>query len=295
MIDLIVAFLPGITAPVDSLDDIRPTSNGYSGRLRNMTVSDSTGGVLVKGSLAKFYGGENVTPLCRSQVGDALFDLEKVSGCSLREASLWVLEIGTTLSVDEEPCSYLSAWGHIPRYKRIVYGLHETVVYSQRAKSFMACDKTKEMAPTQLPPTFEGKPALRLEMKIKKDLRRFFGRPLSPWELLEKDNYRFAVRKWKELYQAIPKEKIASLDHSITTPKLWKETLASIGLQNLGYDKAEQIVHELLQKGIIDRSSASRMRKLNRDLSSDLVFTNSTSLVQELDEKVHDSYLKALM
>jgi hypothetical protein len=70
------------------------------------------------------------------------------------------------------------------------------------------------------------------------------------------------------------------------TPRRFKATLAALGLQSLGLDRAQEIIRDGLASGGLDRMTASRIREDLRELSRDEWITNTEPLTEEVDTKV---------
>ena len=293
MIDAVSISIPSITAPVDDLENIRPTVSGYAGTIRNLRFNCSDNGAFVRGSLAKFAHGENATPLTQDSICSALAELEQILQAPLRNAPLRSLEVGYTFPVSRLPSDYILPWGELPRFKKHIYGKHETVTFAQKEKSFTAYDKGREMAPEALPERFGGRAALRMELEVKKGVKRFCGREVAVWDLADKEFYKFLVNCWSETYFRIPKAGIPDVIIPGMTPKEWRDALAAIALKSLGSNLTEGLIQSAYLRGDISRSTASRMRGINRDLLGQKEYITTDPLTEELDEMVREVTLAA--
>jgi hypothetical protein len=204
----------------------------------------------------------------------------------IQEVTSYCLETAYTFPVKEAPRDYLAAWGPLPRFKKSTYSNGGTVTLANGGRSFSGYDKRMEMAPDALPCPLEGLYALRLELRWKRGLKRLYGRFLSPWEASEPEPYGQAVKAWAGLYFKIPKRREVCLDMNGMTPKSFERTLAALGLQALGLDRAQEIIRDGLASGALDRVKASRMRALFQELGQDERITNTEPLAAEIDEKV---------
>ncbi|MGA2547529.1 MAG: hypothetical protein ABSF43_13325 [Rectinemataceae bacterium] len=288
MMDSISVFLPDALAPLDRLAGLRPLSREgcYLGTLGGVRIIQGAQGVFVKGSLPKYLNGENALPLTRQAVREALGKLEAESGLDLKAGMVYQLETAYTLPVKEPPREYMAAWGPVPRFKKSTYGNGETVSLANGGRSFSGYDKGEEMAPDALPCPLEGLYALRLELRWKRGLKRLYGRFLNPWESAEPEPYRLTVKAVADFYFKIPKTREVCLAMDGMTPKGFERTLAALGLQALGLDRAQEIIRDGLASGALDRVKASRMRALFRELARDERITSTAPLTAEIDEKV---------
>ena len=70
------------------------------------------------------------------------------------------------------------------------------------------------------------------------------------------------------------------------TPKLFEKALAELGLKTLGLDRAHLLIDSAKEAGDIDRVTACRMKRNLRELEADKAVTDSSLLIEELDDKV---------
>lgn len=286
--DSLSIFLAGALAPLDRLAGLRPLRREgcYLGTLGGLRIIQGAQGVFVRGSLPKYLQGENALPLTRQSLRAAFGKLEEESGLDLNAGKVYQLETAYTFPVKQAPRDYLATWGPLSRFKKNTYGNGVTVTLANGGQSFSGYDKGAEMAPDALPCPLEGLSALRLELRWKRGLKRLYGRFLSPWEVSEPEAYRQAVKAWAGLYFRIPKSREVCLAMDGITPKGFERTLAALGLQAIGLDRAQEIIRDGLASGALDRVKASRMRALFRELAKDERITNTEPLTAEIDEKV---------
>ena len=215
MVDSIGMLLPDGKIPIDKLHDIKPCYNGYSGKLRNMMFKDTNTGLYISGSLPKFFNGNNTIPLNFQLLEDALGTLETVSGLSLKKAYLYQLEIGFTFNTISTPNNYLSLWEMPTRYQMLIYSHFESVTYINKTNSFIGYDKGKEQSDAPLPELFKRPYALRLELRRKKSMKRFFKREIRPWDLINPELFLQAVKSWEKFYFKIPKRRLVPFSASL--------------------------------------------------------------------------------
>lgn len=285
MIDRISFTVPETKAP--QLEDLTPRwGGGIKGKYKNFNVIQTTEGIFCSGSIATYLQGENVTPLNRKTIKEAIQQLESETGWNLQNAELKQLEIGATLPVSRQPSDYLNSWGIVPRFTKRTYQKQylETIIYTTWNRSFSGYDKRQESK--TIPPLFGDSELIRLELKYKKSLNKHLKRALSPWDITEKEIYMELVKRWKAFYFSIPKgrEPVIDITDRIT-PKDIDNILKLFGYQALG-DKYFSLINTLENKGIFGRVQAGRARKAIRDLSSNTRLSEPDILTQELDSKV---------
>jgi hypothetical protein len=124
--------------------------NTYSGHIQNMGVYKNLDGIIIHGSLAKYLNGENLVPLTRGQIKEAIRKLEAETGLDLSMAIVRSLEIGISVFTREKPSEYLKLFGNPAIFTRREFsklkGL-ETITYATKtgAFQFTGYDKIQEM------------------------------------------------------------------------------------------------------------------------------------------------------
>jgi len=218
-------------------DSYRKDINTYSGYVRNLRVFRNLGGVHIYGSLAKYYSGENITPLTLRKVEKAIAILEIETGIELEKAIVKGVELGISVITKEKPSEYLKLFGNRARFTRHEYSSLkgvETITYSKGKGSFQfsGYDKINEMVQKhkEIPVMFEGTNVLRLEYKIvrRRGIKAKFHRDLTAYDLFNPAVYQKLQSLFLEAYQTIPKfGRQFYLDTSVNiTPKKWDEILA---------------------------------------------------------------------
>lgn len=293
MIDSISLWVPGGNAP--DLKNIQAYREDYfRGKLGNMRVIQNPDGVYCTGSLAVYLQGNNVLPLTRQSVGEACSKLERETGWDLKRAELKQVEIGTTLPVKKAPACYLASWGPLPRFLMQTYQRQalETVTYTTGARSFTGYDKRKqaESKGQEIPAIVSGAELIRLELKYKRNLKKYLNRPLSPWDLADREVYEKLVQQWQAFYFRIPKGRTPVLDATGgIKPKDLDNALKAYGLQQLGMDAYSGFIHRLERQGILGRVQADRARKAAREAACNERVSMADDLTAELDARVRET------
>lgn len=289
MIDSISFKIPGVKAP--KLEKIKMYGESYfRGYLDNLRVIQFSDGVYCIGSIAKYLQGNNVTPLTRRAVSDALGKLENQTGWDLKKAELYQVEIGATLQVQNPPCMYLASWGNIPGFVKQTYQRKEleTVSYTQTERSFTGYDKRKETK-GEIPAIYSGAELLRIELRYKKALKKRIGRSLNPWDIADRELYMELVQRWQDFYFNIPKGRIPVLDVTGgVSPKDVDNILKAYGLQALGYDTVNGFIGTLERRKALGGVQASRTRKAIRETAGDNKISCADNLTAELDARVRE-------
>lgn len=293
MIDSVSFWVPDGNAP--DLKNVQAyREDYYRGTLGNMRVIQNPDGVYCTGSLATYLQGGNVLPLTRRTVEEALGKLERETGWDLKQASLKQVEIGATLPVQKSPACYLASWGPVPRFVKHTYQRQtlETITYATGGRSFTGYDKRKEAESKgqDIPALLSGAELIRLELKYKRNLKQRMGRPLTPWDLADRETYSELVRHWQAFYFRIPKGRIPVIDTTGgISPKDLDSALKGYGLQSLGMDSYTGFIAMLERQKILGRVQADRARKAARDTAGNERISMADELTAELDARVRET------
>lgn len=292
MIDSIKAFFPEGAVDPEILAEVRPNGKeGFHGRLGNLYVIQMPDGVLISGSLQKYFRGENVSIMTREQYQEAIRRIETATGLDADGSIVRTVEIGATIPVDHPPRDYMAGWGTISRFPKSTYGDGTTVLYSVRRRSFQGYDKAKEMKQKEhkaLPPGFPGPHAIRLEFKIKRGIKAELGRTLSLREVTEKDTFTLLRNRWVGWYRRIPKAKVFAFVSHPTTGREFTRFLAVAGTLLIGQEELDRMIKGIRADGGCSSSNASNMSKIVRELHATPGICRTDSLARELDAKVEE-------
>jgi hypothetical protein len=91
----------------------RTDVNTFKGNIGNMGIYKNLNCLIIYGSLAKYLKGENITPLGRNEVKQAIKKLEQDIGLDLKGAIVSSVEFGTSIPIKKEPSQYLNIFGYI--------------------------------------------------------------------------------------------------------------------------------------------------------------------------------------
>jgi hypothetical protein len=282
---------------LERLEDLyRRDINTYSGHIQNMGVYRNLDGLHIHGSLAKYYSGENITPLTMLQVNEAISMLEVQIGIELETAIVKGVELGISVKTKETPSEYLRLFGDRARFTRHEYSSLkgvETITYSNGKGSFQfSCyDKIKEVVQKhkQIPIQFEDSNVLRLEYKIvrRRGIKAKFNRDLTAYDLFNPAVYQKLQSLFLEAYQAIPKfGRQFYIDTSGNiTPKKWDEILAE-QYRHLFPTEYRYLLQSLRESGAISDKSFERIRAMQRRREREYRLIDRSPLIEELDEYV---------
>lgn len=273
--------------------------NTYKGKLKNMVIWHNLNCLTVFGSLAKYLNDENMTPLNRKEVKQAIKRLEKNIGLSLKSAIVSSVEFGTSIITNEKPFEYLDLFWYTKRLARVKttkWTGVETVLYTTPTGSFEFCgyDKVKEMLDNnkEIPLLFNGANVLRLEYKIRKRKgiqAKFNDNDLTAYSLFDENVY----KKFQELFLDAYKD-IDKMGRLVYGDK--SENITPLKVLNLQAEQYRQSfpkdyrynIQQLIEAGKLFPKSLERIRAKNHKLGNDFSISDQSILIEELDALVYD-------
>jgi hypothetical protein len=273
--------------------DYRKDRNLFESHIKNMRISQTLDGVILWGSLAKYLNGENVTPLTRQGVREALDLLSTETGIDFSNGVLLRIDCGFSFITKAKPCEYLRTFDTMPIFKRTLTettkGL-ETVLYKTKsgAYSFQGYDKGIETK-GEVPPLYQGQNILRLEYGIvnRRGIKAKFGRDLKPYDLTDYDTYRKIQNLFLSFYESIPKtdrQVFVVGGKSLSPAKL-------VALQAEKYRQScpaayKAFLQTLKENGCLTEKSLERIKAKDRNRGKDYSMSDKGELITELDALV---------
>jgi hypothetical protein len=268
----------------------------FNAKIGTMHISGNLGGYKIQGSIAKYLHGENMTPLVRSQVREAIEKLEADTEIDLHGAIVQSVECGATVITREAAAGYLRLFGNPagllfkPIYKA---GLLQTVSYGTDTGSYQFCayDKTAEMQKHKMPipDVYSGAHALRLEYRIikRRGIQAEFGRDLTAHDLYEHDIYRKLQSLFYDFYTSIPKAgRTVYVDTGKPlTPRTWQVLCAEQYRQSCPKEY-NAYLQSMKADGAVTDKELERIRAQDRKSGNDCRISDKSPLIVELDEKV---------
>jgi hypothetical protein len=269
------------------------------GYLDSLKVVVGGGGVLVMGSLNKFYyEGSNIYPLNLSSTAQAIEKVEDCLHLSIDDAKVSSIEFGTNFLLKNLVCEYLKRLGGIQKMDRLempnsVYYKHQSK--SQRkVKTFAFYDKIQQAKKEKMdfPTNLTDANFLRYEMRFKHRLASLFKVPEVNISILTNPEfYRMLIRLYQDFYFSINKHKQLKTNH-MEEIKNAKDGFSVFVARLLTYappQEAEMFIEELKRNKVYsDAKYYTRLKQMIADVSSKNNFTMSDELIKELDDNVRN-------
>ncbi|NTV45252.1 MAG: hypothetical protein HGB11_01710, partial [Chlorobiales bacterium] len=242
------------------------------GSLGNLRLKATGSGFSVTGSLCKFQNGDNLTPLSRKGVQEAIERLGDLTKAKVQAAKVYRLDIGESLVVKEPVQTYLSCLGEAPNFQRVLYP-RGGLLYQNGRKSLSFYDKVKEskLKREALPEIAQGRSFLRYEVQIKKRLPDVLKvAEIKAESLYNEDFYIGLVQLWKGEYfgiQRVSKLRIKPDMIDLNVKNLERQ-LACIALKQVGEGEFLSLIESAKQKGQLERYQAKRLKDKIKELAN---------------------------
>lgn len=203
---LIKSFLSNITE--------KTTIRGYSvtGNLDNFLIKITEGGISIKGSISKFYFGNNIQTLSLQQTKEAIQMLSDKLQLSLFQAKITRIDIGAVLITKHIPASYFKFLGNKARYERVLK-TKNSLCYETIKRILSFYDKTLEANKSgmNIPDEYKDANLLRYELRFTQRIPNQLNEKEVNGETLCKPVfYSKLIKLWKDEYQSI--QKLSSLN-----------------------------------------------------------------------------------
>ncbi len=263
------------------------TCTGY---LDNYKVSVSEVGIWLKGSLAKFYLGDNISTLTRSDAGRAIEKLSDTIGLHINKAKVTRIDIGANLLMIHQPEAYYPFLIECRPYDRnqkkgsLYFEIHKhrTMIFYNKIKEATAKG-------VNIPEPLQGKNLLRYELRFEKRVNRQLNSDVTTAMLSDEKFYIKILNRWYAEYQNISKKRDVFFNKkNMKSPKdYWKQKNGQ-AIHIIGLDAALKEVDQLKAMQTFAKPEYySRLRREIREHYTEQETTEPVELIKELDLKVH--------
>lgn len=260
-----------------------------AGHLQNYKVNVTETGISFKGSLAKFYFGDNIQTLTRSDSQRAIEKMQDETLLPIDQAKVTRFDIAGNLLMRHEPKAYYSYLGDCQYYKRSQ--LPDSIYYSNGQKVKLFYNKAAEVKKLGLilPEVTNGYNLLRYELRFMGRITKQFNRPeITVSSLTDEQFYIEAVNRWLSEYKAISKQREININfETMKTPKDFFRQLQLFAVQEIGQAKLLQAIDEMKARQTFDKPEYySRLKRELKELCNTPDQTASSDLINELDKKI---------
>ena len=143
-----------------------------------------------------------------------------------------------------------------------------------------------------IPQQYQNRNVLRYEMRLLKQVKKFFKRDVLAKDLTDKQLYYYLLDKWYEYYTEIQKQKskINIMSNQITSPKDFDKQLLIGLVQSLGFNHIDDVIEQMKARKVFHQKEYySRLKSKYRRLSK--VDISDEDVISEIDMKVKEVVL----
>jgi len=258
-----------------------------TGNLDNLKVKIKENGVLISGSICKFYLGNNFKTLSK---GDTKFAIQKISDClhlHFDEANVYRIDFGQNVIVKYPVNVYFKYFGQSRNYQRLEQS--NGLYYNNQQRQLVFYDKTFEQKDKNqpIPELYANSHVLRYELRLKKHLKKHLKYPEIKAALLWDDEFYFKlVKRWKNEYLSIDKVNISEAMQPTGSKKELLEQLAAMQIKQLGQSNVLNMIKEWQGTGEINKKQAFQLRTCIKEVSKKTFGGCRNEIIQELDDKI---------
>ena len=255
---------------------------GTHGKLKNLKIVQKQSKLIITGSLAKYYFGNNLNMLSLKTTEEALTNLSNELGVSFEKAFVTRLEFGANIILEYPIYLYLECLLSKKKYIKRTYPT--TVQFTQVVKAISFYDKVEEMKINK-----DNINVLRYEIKLNRQIGKILkcGR-VKVSDLYDPVFYKILKNRWLKEYNEISKKKklLMIRRESINNLKNLKLSLCSIAIHLYGLHKIMQLINSLGRT--VSKQTRHSLKKNVYELSEDLKLFEDIELIKELNKKIKD-------
>ncbi|HXD93890.1 MAG TPA: phage/plasmid replication protein [Bacteroidia bacterium] len=287
----IMAELPLKLSNTSTLVNDETNKVKVTGDLGSLSVLLSESGVSIKGSLSKYYKGNNMHTLTFKEIEDAFVKIGSALGIPIEKAKVRRLDITENYVVDYPVSNYFPYMGGMTYYDRLQ--MNNGIYYNGNKRTVLFYDKVHERKLKKEPvlDCYLNKNVFRYELRFMNRLGGQFSKPaLLVSDLLDKAFFRGLLIIYINQYQGIYKHK-SVLHYSklkiSNRAEFWQQ-IKLLGVESVG---GEAMLLQTIRQGNKDKAFKNKMvahRIMNdiRNIYQASTLSTSNSLIDELDIKI---------
>ncbi len=260
------------------------------GKLRNLEIKMNGRGILLEGSLAKFYFGNNFNTLTLNESIEAIGQINELLHIDVLGANVYRVDVGTNIITNESPRNYYPCLIEVARLDRRPKGY--SLYFDNNSKTLLYYDKTREAKSKRMfiPLEYRNKNVLRIEHRQLKFNR--YKRTIG--DLLKREIFNDLIDEWYKGYHSIKKVQTLQLTKEAESMFNFKaiemEGLRFWIIQKFGsVESFFQFLDSEQNRGKINRQNKSDWKKKVERAFNQPDLVKPGSLIPELNVKVKEA------
>ena len=270
-------------------------SDYLQGDLKNMRVTLNESSISVKGSLCKYFYGNNIDTLNLTTTREALAQISADLSLDINKARVTRIDFSTNIVTDYTPTIYYPYLGQLSKFQR--FEQPNSIYYNQESKRLLFYDKIKEAKKKgmTIPKQHIGDNLLRYELVLNSDVPRYLKyNGLYVQDLGSEELFKKLLHIWYSYYQKIQKHSktIKIMADNIKTPKD-VETRIFNALVRRNPKEVQRFLLELKAKDVFEHKEYySRLNSKIRNIQKEEEVKND--LIDELSKKIEGIYINLM-
>ena len=272
--------------------NVKNDSSYLQGNLKNMRVTYNESSISVKGSLCKYFYGNNIDTLNLTTTREALAQISADLSLDINKARVTRIDFSTNIVTDYTPTIYYPYLGQLSQFKR--FEQPSSIYYNQKCKKLLFYDKIAEAKEKRMPIPKQhiGDNLLRYELVLRRDVPRYLKyNGLYALDLGSEELFKKLLHIWYGYYQRIQKysKTIKIMADNIKTPKD-VETRIFNALVRRNPKEVQRFLSELKAKDVFEHKEYySRLNSKIRNIQKTQAVEND--LIEELSKKIEGIYI----
>lgn len=267
----------------------------YKSLLRNLEIDLSDQFLRIRGSLAKFYLGNNIMELTPEQIKLALFELSHLLQTNILSAELRRIDISHCFYLRNSISDYLACFEDTPEFKKYYRVTHQTKTYAKENYAIVFYDKraesrkNKEISPLEPSNSNILRIELQLQRRLIDELKR---KKIYAVHLCARGFLSELIERWREEYFSIYTRNLLINDMG-RFPKKMKRQMNFV--RNVEDHGGRSRLHEFIDRETRAARTSPNQKKyfkaVMRNLYSEKAFFQEIPILSELHSKVRGYYL----
>tara|TARA_B110000908_G_scaffold120945_1_gene141749 strand:+ start:270 stop:1178 length:909 start_codon:yes stop_codon:yes gene_type:complete len=275
--------------------NVKNDSSYVQGNLKNMRVTLNESSISVKGSICKYFYGNNIDTLNLTNTREALAQISTDLSIDINKATVSRIDFSTNIKTNYTPTAYYPYLGTLTRFER--FELPNSIYYNQEAKRLLFYDKIKEAKKKQMsiPKQHIGDNLLRYELVINRDVPRYLKyNGLYVQDLGTEELFKKLLHIWYGYYQQIQKHSktLNPMKHKIINPSTFKNEMYSALVRKYPHLFYNIVAELKADKTFKHPEYYSRINAEIRKIQKTQVVENE--LMDELNSKIEGIYLELI-
>lgn len=261
----------------------------WTGYLKNLKISVYPKRVKIRGSLSKYFYGNNLNELSLEDTKRLLSGLSRELLIPIEKCSITRLDIARNYKMNLIPREYFKYLGYANGFEK--YNNNDSVYFRNDSMQLCFYDKIKEIKSknSNLPIPHLNDNLIRYELRFMKKIASKLGVNKVEAKLLCDEGFFTRLKEeHMKMYLQIHKNEHYILDKSkIKSPSDFINALAAWGIHSMSQNSVYEQIEDLRLSEAFKRPEGySRLYKKISYLLNNYSFPHSSLLVEELDSKI---------